>query len=519
MRKLERILILVFVVGIIFSIPIIPQSSGHGLGTEILPPVDIGNKKVSLEATAIPFQDPEINGRQIEFALVDTNTKVSVRDVTFLLKVMKGNEFLFEHIFEKDNGVLIMDLIPSESDQITIEEESSVSLLESLVGIQSKSTATGSVFKKGGLYLFEVQILTIDSYSNKLVEPIKYDFGLSFQEITPIEINDPNFGKQIIEFIAYYDQLGNFQYDPDTRVISFEMPFDWSEENINQSIVVHNEIRFSKSFGDLLVPSYTLYVNNIEMPQETITIDEFSEFYRIVHLIIPQADIIELNKTQPQPNMMQFFLIPNEDDVALSTVTGNGQFRVKLDWEPKEITSGSTTIFYFNILDVFLKNKPMAVSYEISLVSNGKTIDSTSGISTDFKELNSVEFFIPEDVSGPVTVQFDNLADNGLARVGLPVIVNRVDSSHEISIPDWVRNNAAWWAAGQIVDSDFVSGIEFMIKEGIIQVPPTEKQEGSEAEIPDWVRNNADWWADGLITDDDFASGLQFLISNGIISV
>ncbi|MFB5605970.1 MAG: phosphate ABC transporter substrate-binding protein PstS, partial [Nitrosarchaeum sp.] len=39
------------------------------------------------------------------------------------------------------------------------------------------------------------------------------------------------------------------------------------------------------------------------------------------------------------------------------------------------------------------------------------------------------------------------------------------------------------------------------------------------SEIPDWIRNNAKWWADGLITDDDYIKGLQYLISKGILKV
>ena len=38
-----------------------------------------------------------------------------------------------------------------------------------------------------------------------------------------------------------------------------------------------------------------------------------------------------------------------------------------------------------------------------------------------------------------------------------------------------------------------------------------------EATIPDWIKNNAGWWADGLIDDVSFVSGMQWLISNGII--
>ena len=37
-------------------------------------------------------------------------------------------------------------------------------------------------------------------------------------------------------------------------------------------------------------------------------------------------------------------------------------------------------------------------------------------------------------------------------------------------IPDWIRNNAEWWAAEQIDDDTFIQGLEFLIKRGIINV-------------------------------------------------
>jgi len=144
-----------------------------------------------------------------------------------------------------------------------------------------------------------------------------------------------------------------------------------------------------------------------------------------------------------------------------------------------------------------------------------------NGISTGSKEEhNRVEFVIPKNVKGVITVQFDNLNGNSLARVGLPIVVDRVETSSKIMIPDWVRNNAGWWSADQIEDNDFASGIEFMIKEGIITVPLTSNgQSSGNSVIPEWVRNNAGWWSERLISDKEFANGLQYLIVNGIISV
>jgi len=40
-----------------------------------------------------------------------------------------------------------------------------------------------------------------------------------------------------------------------------------------------------------------------------------------------------------------------------------------------------------------------------------------------------------------------------------------------------------------------------------------------EASIPDWIKNNAGWWANGQIPDSAFVSGLQWLISNGVMTI
>jgi len=100
-------------------------------------------------------------------------------------------------------------------------------------------------------------------------------------------------------------------------------------------------------------------------------------------------------------------------------------------------------------------------------------------------------------------------------------------------VPEWIKNNAKWWSENQIQDSDFTNGIEFMIKEDIIVIEDlpedTQKMElkdekramelEREKTVPDWIRNNAGWWADGLISEDDFVSGIKYLVEHGIIRV
>jgi|SRR5579872_5798059 len=39
------------------------------------------------------------------------------------------------------------------------------------------------------------------------------------------------------------------------------------------------------------------------------------------------------------------------------------------------------------------------------------------------------------------------------------------------AIPQWIKNNAKWWSDGTITDSEFLKGIQYLVQEGIIQVP------------------------------------------------
>ena len=73
---------------------------GHGLGAETFPPVDLNGKLVTLEVSS-STKDPEKDGdQQISISLIDFNSKITLRDVTFHIKAEHGNQFLFEKEFK-----------------------------------------------------------------------------------------------------------------------------------------------------------------------------------------------------------------------------------------------------------------------------------------------------------------------------------------------------------------------------------------------------------------------------------
>ena len=63
--------------------------------------------------------------------------------------------------------------------------------------------------------------------------------------------------------------------------------------------------------------------------------------------------------------------------------------------------------------------------------------------------------------------------------------------------------------------------IPFFVGDSVIDIIGTDALNpfSVQPEIPSWIKNNAGWWADGQIDDDAFIQGLQYLITNGILQV
>jgi len=112
--------------------------------------------------------------------------------------------------------------------------------------------------------------------------------------------------------------------------------------------------------------------------------------------------------------------------------------------------------------------------------------------------------------------------------IGLSTSPITISSSwaEESVIPSWVKNNAGWWASGMITEDEFLKGIEYLINENIILIDTTTDEKAyiptdtsDTKRVPDWVKNNAGWWAGDLIGDYDFLNGIKYLINKGIILV
>ena len=411
------LLFAILAVGLVSTIEI-PGSFGHGLGSETMDPVTVGDKQVTLEVSSTTDYDTEI--RQITIDLSETATRDLIKETTFSVELIKGDEILLVNNFERDDGVLIMNLVPSEDEDVQVINQETFASFFGLAADQFN--VKGKVFESGGLYEFNIKILTIDSYSNILTEPIEYDLGISIPETTYYAIYDEGFGKQQIGIITYYDQILDFEYGQTS--IKFMFPFEWSNDAIEQSSVVHQEILIPKTFGDFLVSDFTVYLNEILLSETVINIDDFSKDERIIHVVISQTELMDLFENEKiTGDKIVLEIKPNSN--VLMGLTENSQFKIMLDWEPHKIKSGENIMLKFDILDVFLKDRPISVSYDLDVIHDNVMIFSENGISTGVKDTqNRVEFLVPENVAGPITVKFSNLDNSELAHLELPIIID-----------------------------------------------------------------------------------------------
>ena len=100
---------------------------------------------------------------------------------------------------------------------------------------------------------------------------------------------------------------------------------------------------------------------------------------------------------------------------------------------------------------------------------------------------------------------------------------NKTGSCLEAStdiLPAWIKNNAKWWSENKISDSDFVSAIQYLIKNKIVVMPESQSTVTvTQEKIPYWIKHNAEWRADGNIRESEFIQSIQYLISMEIIKI
>jgi len=87
--------------------------------------------------------------------------------------------------------------------------------------------------------------------------------------------------------------------------------------------------------------------------------------------------------------------------------------------------------------------------------------------------------------------------------IPLVLITNNVFAD-DFSSPNWLKTVSIWWVNDEISDNEFVGAIEFLVKDEIIAIPESHKE--NLADLPYWLANNAGWWSARVLTNSSFES-------------
>ena len=169
-----------------------PASSvyGHGFGIDTISSINVQGKKISI-SVEMPMYF-ENNSEQITITVTEDATKENAKNVTFLIGLFHNNEMIFRNYFFTEDGILSLNVIPTQEDEIIIHGNQD-SLLGAWHGTESNPIKiTGPIFDSSGLYNFEIEVRTIDEPTNIVENSATYNADLSIIETVTFVQKDQN---------------------------------------------------------------------------------------------------------------------------------------------------------------------------------------------------------------------------------------------------------------------------------------------------------------------------------------
>jgi len=556
----------------IFTIPILlPNAFAHGLGGDQAEPLSFGDMEVTVRTELSPSDITvgDVDSANMQIRFFDTLTDENLDKVTYRIEVWQSGELLARNLFYDMDGRLDVKIKPQTGCNETNLHECSTyggsehvsapgalfvhgaDCTDDNLDICGRPSITGPIFVKGGLYKIRVDIEAATSPRTVLANLLSYETFVSVAQEQKFSIQTANAEEIPVIVKTYYDDVDNFEFDTSDNSISFDMPFDWSPDYVDLVQVVHEEVRVPKTFAPYAEgKQFKGYVNGVEIDQRALLNDPYSyDDTNIVHFLITKNELVKINEKLGPDNydnlQMDLKLVPLAEVSKSSTEfwlvddpVNQNQIptTVNISWDGN-YGAGDDVPFEITFFD---ENRDLIkdIHYGITFIdmSNNQVLQSFTG-----DDPQSIGILSTEGID----VQKIYIQSQGQYRIDIQVLGTGLDynpkyagigsgiieigpSSSETTqsvpkktpIPGWIKNNAEWWAAGQIDDNSFVQGIQFLIKEDVLKIPPTTQGSDSGSnDIPEWIKNNAGWWAEGAIDDDSFIQGIQFLIKEGIMRI
>jgi len=515
----NKFTLFISIIGIFSIATILPDAFGHGLGGDQATPISFGDMEVTVRTQLSPSDITvgEIDSANMQVRFFDTLTDTNLDKVTYRIEVWQSGELLARNLFYDMDGRLDVKIKPQTGCDENILEKCSIyggsehvsapgalfvqgaDCTDENLDICGRPSITGPIFVKGGLYKIRVDIEAATSPRTVLANLLSYETFVSVAQEQNFSFQTANAEEVPVVVKTYYDDVDNFKFDKSDNSISFDMPFDWDPNYVDLVQVVHEEVRVPKSFAPYADgKQFKGYVNGVEIDQRALLNDPYSfEDTNIVHFLITKNELLKINEKLGSSNFdnpkMDLKLVPLDETSKSSTefylvdTTNYEQVptTVNIAWDGmyganQEIPFEFT---FFNENRELIKDVKYAYvvldEFDNEIARNDGDDSVNPGISS-IEGLDVQKIFVPSEgqIRVDILVYGTGLDyDPTYAGIGSSIIEIGPGSTtstpsvpEKTPIPSWIKNNAEWWAAGQIDDDSFIQGIQFLIKEGIMKV-------------------------------------------------
>lgn len=144
-------------------------------------------------------------------------------------------------------------------------------------------------------------------------------------------------------------------------------------------------------------------------------------------------------------------------------------------------------------------------------VAQVKIPREVDGVPLDIGSTIEFSFTDPTEGSSPTTSHiFVTIGHVNLQNVGPSTF-----SPPSVTTLASIKDATKLWCSLNAGNTSFVKILQILSENKYVIVTKS----GSVTQVPMWFKNNACWWSNGKISDSDFISGIQFLLDKGLLKI
>jgi len=543
--KTSKIMIpkwVLIIFAILFVISFSPSYAQHHSGA-LAPPIDLDGLKMALSTILSPedFNFNETKTANLAIRFFDSDTDVNIKSVTYRVQIFQESNLVANEYFFDDDGKLDLEIRPTTGCQEQnlwkctkyFGEKHAIAGAYYARG-DSIPVIQGPIFNKSGEYSVKVSIVGATNPKTMTTKDLLFETFLHIPQKESFLIKTEN-TQEFPVSIKSYNKISNFSYDESLKKIAYEISYnheyDQQHDFTNKQIV-----SMPKDFSSFQQGyDVNVFVEGIKLQDSSFEFDTSSNNENVIRITIPHDEFLLIENKLGSENTKDTInveIFPGEKtEFNQLDFAFENSFTAKISWNSK-LEASKKMSFTFSFFDA--NNNPAKnILFAYSIIdSSGKEIWSNVGTTETRIGILAPNGIVKENILIPtddnfqlkliLTGQDSKDFEKFLTSVSDFSITSQSVTQEKkiVPIPTWIKNNAKWWSDGQIDDSSFIEGIQFLIKEGLMEIPITEQNVVNQNnKIPNWVKNNARWWSDDLISERDFVKGIEFLASQGIIKV